>query len=1211
MLKKIADFIVEKRKIVLAVMLAFTVVCVGLMTQVEINEDMTKYLDDESSMKIGLDIMNEEFPVAEQASYIRVMFTDLADDEKEQVMTAFNEIEHISSVTYDPDSPDYNKDNYTLFTVTMDCGYGGEEEAAIEAAFEQRFADYDVVWRNGDTSLPDVPVWIMLVAVAILLVILFIMCGSWIEPILFLAVIGIAIGINMGTNIVLGSVSSITFSIASILQLVLSMDYSIILINRYRQEKAQVANPVEAMKSALLHAFSSIASSSMTTVVGLLALLFMSFKIGFDLGVVLAKGVAISMFCILTVMPAIILMFDKLIEKTSKKELHIPMGKVAGFSFRLRTGIAIFFVFLFAGSYVLQSSTAIAYTLTDEDPVAAVFPAESTLVMVYETKDEDAVAKIAADLEKDEKIRSVMGYSTVLAKPYTADKLAVAMKDMAGDVPLDESVLKMLYYTYHTDGKTKDLTAGEMLSFISKNVDNELFSAYLGEGESAMDISMLSAFTDAESLTKPMTADELAEIFGMKSDDIKNLYLYYFIQNGGVSVGRMTLSVFADFVINEVAEDETYSAMFDEETLSQLSQLELFADAQKMTTPYTYKQIASMLGIEEDMAKMLFAYYLASSEDYVPEKITVEQFTALAVGLSKNPLFASYFDENTSSQLRMLSQLTDKDIVQRQMTSAELASVLGVDESTMNMVFMLYHKGLTNGKTMSLEQTVDYILSSSVMKSMMNEDDVAQLTMLQTLMKGSLENRRFSCDELGEMLGMDAQMLRILFASAEVDSLKVSMHKLMNFLGENKELVSSVADAETAELMSTGVALVDASVKSTAFTPDGLAKLTGMEPSQAEQLYMFYTSLHGDTSEWKLSVQDFLSFINTHILTNKDFSGQFDENTAKLLPAAETLVDAVISGESYSPEEMADMFKNLSEDVNKDTISLMYLYYAGVNNCDPEWTMTMESLFSHLVNKILPDERFSALIDDGMKSTLASSETQLTDGKAQLVSDKHSRIIITSVYSDESEETTEFLSNLTKRCEQELDGKFYFVGNSAMSYEMQQTFDKELLFITLLTALAIFVVVAITFRSLVIPAVLVLLVQCGVYITVSILGLRGLSIYFLALLIVECILMGATIDYGILFTNYYIENRRKMGIREALEMAYNGSCHTILTSGLIMIAVTAIVGNFFDNPTIGQICSTISIGSCSATVLILFVLPGMLAALDKFIVREKKAEKQK
>ncbi len=1209
MLRKIVDVIVEKRKIILAIMLTFTVVCVGLMTQVNINEDLTAYLADDSSMKIGLDIMNEEFPAVEQAKYIRVMFTDLTQKQKLSMSDKLDDIEYVTSVTYDSESADYNKDNHTLYVLNIDCEYGSEQEASIEACLENEFGNYNVTWRNGDTSLPGLPMWIAAIAVAILLVILFIMCGSWIEPLLFLAVIGIAIAINMGTNIFLGSVSNITFSISSILQLVLSMDYSIILINRYRQEKSKTPTQQEAMKNALFHSFSSIVSSSLTTVVGLLMLLFMSFKIGFDLGIVLAKGVAISMLCIFLIMPAIILMFDKAIDKTSKKEMHIPMGKVASFSYRFRVVVSVFFVALFVGSYILQGYTAIAYTFKDENAVADVFPAESTLVMVYESDDEEAVAEIAADLEQDEKVRSVMGYSTMLAKPYTADKLSVAVKDMAGDMPLDESVIRMLYYTYHTDGKTDNLTAGEILEFLSQNAGNELFKSYMSEGNIGDSLSMLSHFTDADSLTKPLTADELSEIFGIKSEDIKNLYLYYFTQNGGVSVGKMTLSVFADFVVNEVAKDKTYAAMFDKETLAQLSQLQLFADSEKMTTPYTYTQIASMLGIEESMAKMLFAYYLASTDDYLPKPITVNQFTSMAVELSENPLFASYFDKDTASQLEMLSEFTDKEVAQKQMKSSELAQLLGVEKSTMDMVFMLYHKGLVVDKTMSLEQTVDYILSSSAMKRMMNEEDVSKLSMLQVLMKSSLQNKKLTCDELGGLLGMDSEMLRILYASAEVDSLKVSMYKLMNFLGDNRDLVNSMAGGETAELMSTAVKLVNASVKSTAFTPDGLAELIGMEPTQAQQLYIFYTSLHGDTSQWKLSIQNFLSFINTHVLTNDEFSSQFDEQSKKLLPAAEILVDAVISGESYSPSQMADMFKDLSEDVNENIISLMYLYYAGVKNSDPQWTMTMESLFNHLVNNVLKDSRFESIIDDEMKNTLTDAEKQLIDGKAQLISDKYSRIIINSVYADESEETTEFLSNLIQRCEQELEGEFYLIGNSAMSYEMKQTFDNELLFITALTALAIFVVVAITFRSLVIPAVLVLLVQCGVYITVSIMGLRGMSIYFLALLIVECILMGSTIDYGILFTNYYVDNRKTMGVKESLAAAYEGSSHTIFTSGLIMILVTALVGNFFENPTIGQICTTISIGCCSALLLILFVLPGVLVAIDKLITKKKKAKK--
>ena len=120
-------------------------------------------------------------------------------------------------------------------------------------------------------------------------------------------------------------------------------------------------------------------------------------------------------------------------------------------------------------------------------------------------------------------------------------------------------------------------------------------------------------------------------------------------------------------------------------------------------------------------------------------------------------------------------------------------------------------------------------------------------------------------------------------------------------------------------------------------------------------------------------------------------------------------------------------------------------------------------------------------------------------------------------------------------------------------------------------------------------------------------GLQGYSIYYLALLIVECILMGATIDYGILFTNYYREHRRHLGRQEALAAAYQGAMPTILTSGTIIVLVVGIVGRMFEEPTISQICSTISLGAVCAILLIIFILPGMEAALDRLILgRQKK-----
>ena len=158
-----------------------------------------------------------------------------------------------------------------------------------------------------------------ILSIVLVTTILLIACPSYFEPVLFLLTIGVAVLLNQGTNIILGETSDVTASISAILQLALSMDYSIILMNRYRQELQADPDREAAMTRALAAAFGSITGSSVTTIVGLLMLVFMRFKIGMDLGIVLAKGVLCSLLCVFTVLPGLILWADKLIRRTTKK----------------------------------------------------------------------------------------------------------------------------------------------------------------------------------------------------------------------------------------------------------------------------------------------------------------------------------------------------------------------------------------------------------------------------------------------------------------------------------------------------------------------------------------------------------------------------------------------------------------------------------------------------------------------------------------------------------------------------------------------------------------------------------------------------------------------------------------------------------------------------------------------------------------------------
>ena len=895
-MKGLASFIVNKRSIILSVMLILTAVCAFLIAKVSVNSDMTKYLPDDSSMRQGISLMEKEFPTKEEFYTVRVMFKGLSSEKKTEVKDALAAIENVDSVTYDRDSSDYNSGEYTLYILNSKYGYDTEEEAAVEKQVTEKFSGYEVTVKNDDTSAPDIPLSVYFAAFGIILVVLLVSCGSYFEPVLFLITIGIAVVLNLGTNFFLGEISDVSFGIAAVLQLALSMDYSIILMNRYRQELKKTDDRKEAMANALRAAFGSITGSAVTTIVGLLVLVFMSFKIGADIGIVLAKGVAFSMLCVFTVLPALILLSHKLIEKTEKKERAKKAHKkglsavLGGFSYRFRRVIAILFVVLFIATGYLQFGTKTVYTLSEKDTIADVFPKDNTIVLLYANADESKIADIVAALEKED-VKNIVSYPTTIGKQCTVKEMSDMLSKMGESLQIDEKLLNIVYYHYRTNGKTDSMTLSDFIGFLS-------------------------------------------------------------------------------------------------------------------------------------------------------DKVAVD------------PMFSGYIDEAAAEQIAVLKPLTETSTQTAPMPPAALAQTLGMDAEQVTQLFMLRY--------------------------------------------------------------------------------------------------------------------------GTEYTPDKT-----------------------------MSLYEFVSFLTDNVLPKPEYAVMFDEEAKATLYQTKAIADAVVSGKEFTVKEMAEFVGKISDKFNRSTVELLYLYSASLKQENDRSTMSPETLVKH-IEKLASEPLFSTLLTNEQKAGIAKARKQLDDGVQQLKGEEHSRLTVTTKLPVESEKTSSFVKGLTELCNEKLSGEYHLIGNSIMVDEMESGFGREQLFITLLTAVSIFIVVALTFRSLAIPAILVLIVQCGVFITVSVLGTIGGSMYYLALLIVECILMGATIDYGILFTSYYREVRTTLSVKEAIVAAYKGSIHTILTSGTIMVLITAVIGPLFGNPTIEQIVRTLSVGCASAMFLILFVLPGILALCDRVIVRKTK-----
>lgn len=1210
MLYKIANWIVDHRRIIVILMLILTVVCGILMPFVGINYDMTKYLPDDSSMKIGIDLMAEDFPDMTEESNIRVMFQDLDASRIPRIRKELAEIEYVKNVDYESGNPKYNKDNHTLFVVYTDYAYNSKEELSIEEAIEERFGDMDMVWKTSNVGEGELPASTVVLAMSLLLAILFAMCRSWFEPVVFAVAIGLAVIINLGTNIFQGEISQMTFTIAALLQMVLSMDYSIILMNRYRQELERTADREQAMKNALTLAFPSIFSSGMTTIVGLLMLVFMSFKIGMDMGVVLAKGVFLSMISVCTVLPALILRTTDLIFRLTKKEFDPNMNGVANFAARYHRPMALLFAVLLLGSYYMQSRAEMSYTLVQDDPIRDQFPIENQIVLLYSNEDEAAVAELAGRIQNGDKIDSVMCYSTTLGRQNTVTELAEMMTQMDSDAKLDPSILKLIYYDRFAGGTAVPMTADELFRFLDDTIANDpQFSGYLDE-DMRSQLSSMQIFESRESLTRPRSASELASLFGLDTASVEQLMQYYAIKHPTSSSMTMTLPAFVNFLTQDVASDPEYGSMIPADAAAQLESFRSLTDRENLSRDVSPSEGAEILGIDDSRAEMMWVLYALLQGEGADRTYDSAEFIRFMAGqLDSNPLFSEQMDADQAGQIRFLSGILSAAGTGNTLTAGALGQILSLGEQVTNSFLTA-----ANGSEMTVNDAIDLLLANPDWG--LTEEEIAQYAQIRDLVKSAAYGTKYDPDGMAELLGMDSGTIRFLYAykslsDSGMDNYKVSLADLTSVLSSRSgELTGLMGEDEIAQIR-TMAELVQGTLSGKGYTASELASVTGMDPDEISMLYLLHVMKHGGSIPVSCSIQEFLDFLADDVLTNDQFSSYIDASQASQLQGARALADAVVSGTELSPDGMAALLSGLGSGMDTGMLDLLYLYHSALYHSDPSWTMSVVELFDHVETNMLADPRFSAFMDDAMKEDLQKSKKQIEDGISQLRGPRYSILMISSTLEAESEETEAWYRNLQQQLKENLTGDYHLIGTTPMNYEMKDSFHREILRITLLTALSIFLVVLLTFRNFLIPLILVLLVQCGVWINVAASVMFRYDIYYMAQLIVQCILMGATIDYGILFTNYYREYRQTSGIREALQRSYKGATHTILTSGLIIILVTGVVGiSPSVEATIRQICRTISLGSLAATLLILFVLPGLLAAFDRIVTKGVDAKQE-
>ena len=490
---KLAAVIVDKRKIILclyAIALMLSAVTAGW---VSVCDDLTAYLPGETETRKGLTVMEEELVTYGTA---RVMVSQITYDIADRLADDIASIDGVSMVTFD-NTEDHFKGTDALFDVTF-AGQS-DDEVSLQAMTDIKtlLAPYDSyisseVGYSLAESLNEEMGTILVVAAAIIVAVLTLTSKSYAEiPVLILTFAAAAV-LNMGTNFLFGEISFVSDSVTVVLQLALAIDYAIILLHRFTEER-ETKNDRDACVAALAVSIPSISASSLTTISGLAAMMFMQFRIGFDMGMVLIKAICLSMLSVFTLMPALLMIFSKAIQKTRHKPFIPSIDAFGRLVVRLRyVGVPLFAVCVAAGFYFSQNCpyvygySKITTPRRNESQIAEervndTFGVQNIMALLVPKGDYDREAALLKELEGYDQVDYVMGLANIEALDGYTLTSKLTPRQFAEMTDMDYELICGLYAAYAVNDADYAKVVGgidryavplmDMFSFVCEQVE--------------------------------------------------------------------------------------------------------------------------------------------------------------------------------------------------------------------------------------------------------------------------------------------------------------------------------------------------------------------------------------------------------------------------------------------------------------------------------------------------------------------------------------------------------------------------------------------------------------------------------------------------------------------------------------------------------------------------------------------------------------------
>ncbi|MGN0824738.1 MAG: MMPL family transporter [Candidatus Coproplasma sp.] len=1021
----------KKSKVMIAVIITLFVVAAVLSVvfsyKVVINYNISDYLDKSTQTKIALNIIEDEFGMT---GNIQVMAENVDEETAEEICKKIESIPNVLNVNFDKYDSNYYKNNTALFNVIVDGDDYSDNAKQVSADLKRELSEYEVQYGGTaidkqalQTAITNEIVYILLIAICLVVAILLITSKSWLEPLVLLAASGVAVLLNKGTNVFFGSISYITNSISAILQLALSIDYSIVLLHAYRkckEERSVDDTNSDVMIRAIKTVVKPVSASSLTTIAGLLALLFMTFTIGFDIGIVLMKGIVISVITSLTLLPALVLLLDKPLEKTHKKAF-VPKGQVfCKTAFKGSKAIVPIALALIITCGALQPLSKYTFSDTKNNlsAIAQTFGQNNSVVVVYKNSEnnfanEQLLTDTLTSYKKSDGtpvLTSYTAYTNTAREMYDVQK-AYQKLDLTEK---DAKLLLTMYNLYRNPEQLK-LTFEQFIDYadeLIKTDSDALEFADVQTTETVKSIKLISNLMANENTAEEFCNKLNEGIEGVSLDlfSVKQIYGLYFYDE--VENPNVEFSTMLNFMI-AASQDENVSEMFDEQTVAQLTQL---------------SAVIGMIPQDNQLYPVVHGEY--GYKQFLP--VIKQVATAL-----------------TGSE----PQITVNDDAVQQI-----------------YIMYFYHNGTMPNGAINGKTFTTYV------------DEVYETN--------SIVNAKLSAEDkkrLDDMLVIDGYLMN------------TEEYKFADLHAELTALQNAVQSDISA---------------------------SAPEEDKIAGVYIKYSVSHGNDLVIPVMAFELLDFVSDNMDTN------------------------------------ALLKQKMSAD---------------------------------------------------MRAKVNDAQEDLQKAEELFIGKEYSRLLLSVNLPNESEDTTKFVEYLSATVKDIFGENAYIAGEVVSTYDLQKTFSHDNLLISIFTIAAIFIIVAVIFRSLSLPVILVAVIQGAIWISMTF-QLLGSGMFFMSYIVATCILMGATIDYGILMSSNYVANRHTLDKKEALYKSVETAMPTVFSSGLILIVCGFVVCFISSQNAISTVGLLLGVGAICSVVMVTIVLPSVLYLLDKFVLKlswKKKDIKQK